>query len=214
MNNQGSHNLFDDIYEQWIDNIISIPLVQSRRINRDIENAIQLNHNIISNLYNIRRHLEISNTFTTNFNRSLNTNQNQSVNQTTTQQTTQQSNTNYNYGIPYYYDTNNNGNLFSIVQNLFDMLIDNDFTAVHDYEDVKVTISNDIFENFNKKTNDNSNLDEYTNKNCTICISNYDKDDIIVTLPCGHFFHNECIKNWLCNEKVTCPVCRKDVRTI
>ena len=37
-------------------------------------------------------------------------------------------------------------------------------------------------------------------------------DDKIIILDCKHIFHRRCIKHWLLQEKVTCPVCRKDVR--
>ncbi|NXN56172.1 PJA2 ligase, partial [Rynchops niger] len=42
---------------------------------------------------------------------------------------------------------------------------------------------------------------------CTICCSEYVKDETITELPCHHLFHKLCVTLWL--EKVrTCPVCR------
>ena len=50
------------------------------------------------------------------------------------------------------------------------------------------------------------------NSKCTICMSNYDEDkqytDMYVITPCGHIFHDECIKSWLENYSYKCPVCR------
>ncbi|KFZ67381.1 E3 ubiquitin-protein ligase Praja-2, partial [Podiceps cristatus] len=42
---------------------------------------------------------------------------------------------------------------------------------------------------------------------CTICCSEYVKDEIITELPCHHLFHKTCITLWL-QKSGTCPVCR------
>ncbi|NXJ66704.1 PJA2 ligase, partial [Rostratula benghalensis] len=42
---------------------------------------------------------------------------------------------------------------------------------------------------------------------CTICYSDYVKDEIITELPCHHLFHRLCVSLWL-EESGTCPVCR------
>ncbi|XP_074934823.1 E3 ubiquitin-protein ligase Praja-2 isoform X1 [Phalacrocorax aristotelis] len=42
---------------------------------------------------------------------------------------------------------------------------------------------------------------------CTICCSEYVKDEIITELPCHHLFHKPCVTLWLQNSG-TCPVCR------
>ncbi|XP_075596379.1 E3 ubiquitin-protein ligase Praja-2 isoform X3 [Balearica regulorum gibbericeps] len=42
---------------------------------------------------------------------------------------------------------------------------------------------------------------------CTICCSEYVKDEIITELPCHHLFHKPCITLWL-QKSGTCPVCR------
>ncbi|KFP96136.1 E3 ubiquitin-protein ligase Praja-2, partial [Leptosomus discolor] len=45
-------------------------------------------------------------------------------------------------------------------------------------------------------------------QSCTICWSEYVKDEIITELPCHHFFHKSCIVLWL-QKSGTCPVCRQ-----
>ncbi|NXF55559.1 PJA2 ligase, partial [Oceanites oceanicus] len=42
---------------------------------------------------------------------------------------------------------------------------------------------------------------------CTICCSEYVKDEIITELPCHHLFHKPCLTLWL-EQSGTCPICR------
>lgn len=49
-------------------------------------------------------------------------------------------------------------------------------------------------------------------KDCTICQENYKDGEEIVTLPCGHLFHKECIWPWLLRH-ATCPTCRFQLET-
>ncbi|XP_069736051.1 E3 ubiquitin-protein ligase Praja-2 [Phaenicophaeus curvirostris] len=42
---------------------------------------------------------------------------------------------------------------------------------------------------------------------CTICCSEYVKDEVITELPCHHLFHKLCVTLWL-QKSGTCPVCR------
>lgn len=44
---------------------------------------------------------------------------------------------------------------------------------------------------------------------CTICMTEYRKNEQIRRLGCFHFFHVHCIDNWLTGNRV-CPVCRFD----
>lgn len=53
---------------------------------------------------------------------------------------------------------------------------------------------------------------------CTVCLApaipNGASDDSECReLPCGHFFHNECIFQWL-RENPTCPVCRQSCKEL
>ncbi|KAL8425946.1 hypothetical protein Efla_000923 [Eimeria flavescens] len=40
---------------------------------------------------------------------------------------------------------------------------------------------------------------------CSICLSEYQPDELIRTLPCGHFFHSVCISRWL-KTHASCPL--------
>lgn len=42
---------------------------------------------------------------------------------------------------------------------------------------------------------------------CAVCLSEFERDEHVRTLPCSHLFHVECIDRWLVFNK-KCPVCR------
>ncbi|KAG0438293.1 E3 ubiquitin-protein ligase [Dictyocoela muelleri] len=48
---------------------------------------------------------------------------------------------------------------------------------------------------------------------CTICFSDYEKDDLISVLTCGHYFHKNCIDEWI-DVQQTCPICKTSVNLI
>ncbi|XP_057985263.1 probable E3 ubiquitin-protein ligase RHG1A [Hevea brasiliensis] len=43
---------------------------------------------------------------------------------------------------------------------------------------------------------------------CCICQENYADGEDLGKLDCGHYFHFDCIKQWL-NQKNNCPICKK-----
>ena len=51
----------------------------------------------------------------------------------------------------------------------------------------------------------NEDLDK--SDNCSICLENYNKDNIINVLKCGHKYHKDCIDDWI-NDNNNCPLCR------
>lgn len=161
------NDLIDEIYEEWLDQFMTIPLVQrGNRRNIDIERALLVNNQIITSMSSIRRHLELGNSMT--------------------------------------YEAN-------VVQELFNALFVPDDVESHvEFEDVKVTLSEEEFARF--KTWQTNDVSELEFNECSVCIEEFENDDCITELPCKHIFHTSCIKNWLCREKVTCPSCRKDTR--
>lgn len=51
-----------------------------------------------------------------------------------------------------------------------------------------------------------------TEVSCSICLCDYQKDDLLRELPCKvgrHVFHADCIDEWL-TQKLSCPICRDD----
>ncbi|KAF2489036.1 hypothetical protein BU16DRAFT_586789 [Lophium mytilinum] len=49
-------------------------------------------------------------------------------------------------------------------------------------------------------------------KECVVCLEEYvDGVSRVMSLPCGHEFHAECITPWLVTRRRTCPICKGDV---
>ncbi|KAI8913414.1 hypothetical protein EDD86DRAFT_200504 [Gorgonomyces haynaldii] len=47
-----------------------------------------------------------------------------------------------------------------------------------------------------------------TDMTCACCLCDYEHDDILRVLPCGHRFHKDCVDNWLLRKR-TCPACNQ-----
>ena len=57
----------------------------------------------------------------------------------------------------------------------------------------------------------NENINPDKNTSCTICLYDFNEEDIVSKLPnCMHMFHVDCIKEWG-YYKTTCPTCRSDI---
>ncbi|VEU39954.1 unnamed protein product [Pseudo-nitzschia multistriata] len=48
---------------------------------------------------------------------------------------------------------------------------------------------------------------------CSICLCEYEKGDNLVSLPCGHVFHEDCITSWTDHNK-RCPLCNADLESL
>lgn len=48
--------------------------------------------------------------------------------------------------------------------------------------------------------------DEYDK--CVVCQNEFCQDEDVVTLPCDHEFHKDCIQTWLTQNSCKCPMCR------
>mmetsp|Transcript_13955 Transcript_13955/g.30522 ORF Transcript_13955/g.30522 Transcript_13955/m.30522 type:complete len:360 (-) Transcript_13955:118-1197(-) len=47
---------------------------------------------------------------------------------------------------------------------------------------------------------------------CSICLCEYEEDEKLVRLPCGHVFHADCIDSWTRNH-TRCPLCNLDLES-
>ncbi|KAJ7408444.1 E3 ubiquitin-protein ligase RNF103 isoform X2 [Willisornis vidua] len=43
---------------------------------------------------------------------------------------------------------------------------------------------------------------------CVVCLENFTRGCLLMGLPCGHVFHQNCIVMWLAGGRHCCPVCR------
>lgn len=180
-----THNFIERLYENFVDEMVSSPLIY-RTYNADIENAININNSIVSQLSNIRRHLE-TNISQSSIYHSINPRTEPRVNS--------------------FQSFLTDSSLYNFVSNVF-MGIDEDDFTMYDMEDVKLTLP---IEEFNKYPVHKANQNDH-NKECYICLDKYIENEELTTLPCNHVFHKQCIQTWLCNEHITCPICRIDIR--
>ncbi|CAD8145282.1 unnamed protein product [Paramecium octaurelia] len=49
-----------------------------------------------------------------------------------------------------------------------------------------------------------------SNRQCSICCNQFQKDELIIQLPCKHIYHKSCVDSWL-QSSTKCPNCRSDV---
>ena len=130
----------------------------------------------------------------------------------------------------------NNGDLAGIIfRNLFN--IHNNNNNYNNNNNNYNNNNNNIFNNININDNEGNNPNNNENKNennnivdmieeieltqdiinkaetkeCSICLEEYYIYNKISYLPCFHFFHTACIKNWLKNSK-KCPLCNIEVK--
>lgn len=47
-------------------------------------------------------------------------------------------------------------------------------------------------------------------KDCAVCLDVFQKQDQVRVLPCGHVYHDACVKVWLVACHAHCPTCRLD----
>jgi len=55
-----------------------------------------------------------------------------------------------------------------------------------------------------------TNIINYANKICVICLENYIINETIIELKCNHEFHNNCCMLWF-NNSTECPICRNNL---
>ena len=190
----------DEIYENWIDEIVSRPLVSNSSIlTEEVSNALRINQQLINNMYSLRRHLEMDD----------------SMEHIIPGETSQsRANTHgRRFNLENNFVINNIGDadgVFDLFRSLLEVMIEPPVNT--EMEDIKVTLTEAEFDNLPHQTITECSLKEFENKDCNVCIESYRLGDCVVTLPCEHYFHKHCIRGWLCHEKVTCPVCRHDTR--
>jgi hypothetical protein len=106
------------------------------------------------------------------------------------------------------YTVNSNGTglngIFNILNNI-DFRINNQQTEM---DDVKMILTSDELDALSIIK---YNTDIHTNPTCNICLDNYCDNQDIILLNCTHYYHTDCIKQWLSDSSNKCPICRVDV---
>jgi len=74
----------------------------------------------------------------------------------------------------------------------------------------KKTVKKDALDKFASRAVTANDVEESA---CTICLSEYVIGETLKTLPCGHFFHEACVREWLSKSSVNCPIDNLPVNT-
>jgi len=73
-------------------------------------------------------------------------------------------------------------------------------------EDVLVTLDEKELADLNKELVETKQKDR-----CTICLQDINPGEYMTTLKCSHYYHYECITEYLKEFDYKCPICREDV---
>jgi hypothetical protein len=96
-------------------------------------------------------------------------------------------------------------NSFNNIMSLINTII-NEHINVNTSSDVVVTTDDDFLDKIN-----NIVIEETLADKCSICIGLIEKDDIILDIECKHYFHKECLLEYLKKYNHICPICRKEI---
>lgn len=63
---------------------------------------------------------------------------------------------------------------------------------------------------YNQQTSQDQKCDRLEESACLVCLQDYNTNDVLRRLPCGHNFHICCVDQWL-YQSSACPCCRKSI---
>ena len=113
-----------------------------------------------------------------------------------------------NYYMPVTISTHTIQNI-NIIGNLLNIILPNiPIPGAQPLNDIVVTTD---VEYLNKLTN--IIVEETLSDDCSICRSSIDKGNIVLDIECKHYFHKECLLEYLQNYNHICPLCRKEIGT-
>lgn len=100
---------------------------------------------------------------------------------------------------------------FNIFYDSATNLIDNDYeNLLHESFQNQPTIERtDVCINFSSQKYNTVECNKY-DKSCCICLTEYEKDNMVSITICKHLFHTECITEWS-RYKKACPFCRSEL---
>lgn len=77
-------------------------------------------------------------------------------------------------------------------------------------EQIKIAQRIGLIQHLPRSTWDITNVNEKKPKECCICMIDFEDKESIRYLPCMHYYHLECIDDWLMRS-FTCPSCMEPV---
>lgn len=116
----------------------------------------------------------------------------------------------------------NGGNMVNIVDAIQQMMGvlaqnqgDREYEMFSNLENVNVPCKPEVIAKIipTKYSDIEQKYKEERNIECSICLSEYEKDDLVTLLKCDHIYHIDCINNWIKNNS-KCPVCKYDLNQI
>jgi hypothetical protein len=119
-----------------------------------------------------------------------------------------------NYSSPY--NLTNQMRMGSLVGRLMELFMSMTPTELQDVptplgEQQRSTLERCKFSDINA-----SKIKREIDTDCAICQSKFELTDDVTLLPCGghHYFHNDCINQWLGSFSKKCPVCRENIEDV
>jgi hypothetical protein len=97
-----------------------------------------------------------------------------------------------------------------------DTILQSFLRAFTDTGERPAPLSTDLFSTFKEvpysELKDHTKLD--ISDNCSICLSGFtdnekEENRRALIIPCGHYFHKSCIKEWLTKCHYKCPLCKR-----
>ena len=96
----------------------------------------------------------------------------------------------------------------------------NDYRNIQNNENNENLLQNESNSenNQNHQNNQNQTIEKIeltftnnlNNKNCSICLDEFNENEILFQLICNHYYHKKCINDWLRKNR-SCPLCRTDL---
>ena len=110
------------------------------------------------------------------------------------------------------YNINENFNFNGTYDSLFD-IFDTDYNRILEetFENQQSFEKTDHIIDIPSQTYSSIQDKEKYEKDCCICLTQFDEDCIVSLLPkCNHILHKECMVEWG-KYKTSCPICRNNV---
>ncbi|KAK4726386.1 hypothetical protein R3W88_031303 [Solanum pinnatisectum] len=110
--------------------------------------------------------------------------------------------------VPDYFNGGSSQNSSDDSQPESELLFDDQEASTEEKEDNAILLG--YFKTRIHHVADGVNNPTETKEICAICQAEFEHEESIGTLGCGHEYHTSCIKQWLLRKK-DCPMCRASV---